>query len=388
MRVSYYCQHVLGIGHFQRSLQICRAFARKVPTTLILGGPDIETPFPELNSLRLPGLQMDRNFENLRPCDPDLTLDQVKTERSKLLFNHFKHDRPEVFITELYPFGRKAFRFELDPILSAVNTGELGNCMCVCSVRDILVEKETGREKHEKRVLNILNSYYAGILVHSDPEVISLSETFGPVSGIHPPIHYTGFVTAEKSAAPSTSLRKEIGLQPSDTLIVASIGSGSVGGELLTAAVEAVETLSDEISIFLQIFCGPYLPKEYRKQLEQRQSRLVRVRTFSSRFPDWLHAADLSISMAGYNTCMNLVLEGIPAIVYPFGQNREQRMRAERLGNFAPIETLEGKPTGRTLAAVIRRQLQAPRVPPRVNLNGAADSEQQVSAWFHSQTGK
>ena len=39
MRITYYCQHVLGIGHLHRSLEICKAIAVEHQVTLILGGP-------------------------------------------------------------------------------------------------------------------------------------------------------------------------------------------------------------------------------------------------------------------------------------------------------------------------------------------------------------
>ena len=29
MKVSFYCQHVLGIGHFHRSLELCKALAAR-----------------------------------------------------------------------------------------------------------------------------------------------------------------------------------------------------------------------------------------------------------------------------------------------------------------------------------------------------------------------
>ena len=43
---------------------------------------------------------------------------------------------------ELYPFGRKAFRFELDPVLEGIRDRSLGPCRVVCSLRDVLVEKK------------------------------------------------------------------------------------------------------------------------------------------------------------------------------------------------------------------------------------------------------
>ena len=58
---------------------------------------------------------------------------------------------------------------------------------------------------------------------------------------------------------------------------------------------------------------------------------------FTNEFLSFLAAADLSISMAGYNTCMNVLAAGVTALVWPFGQNREQRLRGEKLAALEAV---------------------------------------------------
>ena len=141
MRISCYCQHVLGIGHLHRSLEICKVISTEHDVTLILGGPEASIDTEGMEVQHLPGLKMDHNFQNLIPCTAGRQLEDVKRERKELLIDHFVHYQPDIFITELYPFGRKAFRFELEPVLSSIREGSLPPCRCYCSVRDILVEK-------------------------------------------------------------------------------------------------------------------------------------------------------------------------------------------------------------------------------------------------------
>ena len=133
---------MLGIGHLFRSLEICRALSDH-EVVLVTGGPQIDAKLPEhVREVRLPDLQMNREFKGLFSTQCNATLDQIKEERKKRLFALLEREKPDVFLIELYPFGRKAFRFELDPVLQAINDKRL-HCGCVvCSVRDILVEKE------------------------------------------------------------------------------------------------------------------------------------------------------------------------------------------------------------------------------------------------------
>ncbi|MCK5069415.1 MAG: glycosyl transferase, partial [Desulfocapsa sp.] len=193
MKIVCYCQHVLGIGHFHRSLEICKALAEHHETVMILGGPDVTLPESNVRFLQLPGLKMDEDFSKLIPCNENGELAQVKEERQNQLFDFFSSFQPDIFLIELYPFGRKAFRFELDPILTGIGSGLLKPCLRLCSLRDILVEK-TDKLKYETRVLKQLNNSFDGLLIHSDPDFIPLQKTFERMESISIPYKYTGFI--------------------------------------------------------------------------------------------------------------------------------------------------------------------------------------------------
>ena len=47
--------------------------------------------------------------------------------------------------------------------------------------------------------------------------------------------------------------------------------------------------------------------------------------------------------MAGYNTCMDVVVAGIPALMYPFigGENQEQTTRARKLQALGAVAVLD-----------------------------------------------
>ena len=381
MNIAFYCQHVLGIGHFHRSLAICQALAVRHRLTLIVGGPAVTIPAGGPAVLQLPGLQMDAQFQNLEPCLPGWSLAEIKNARRQMLFDFFEHHRPEVFITELYPFGRKAFRFELDPILAAIAAGELAPCRCYCSLRDILVERPTDQDKFEQRAIATLNRYYHGLLVHTDERIIPLAATFTRMDAIQVPICATGFVSRPWPLDDREALRGRLGLTNDDQLIVASIGGGSVGGELLSASLAAFRSLPSGIC-HLQIFTGPYADPALIASLRENPPARVSIDCFSDEFPAWLQAADLSISMAGYNTCMNILQAGVPALVYPFDQNREQRMRAQHLQKNAPLLVLraEDLQPGR-LAAAMMTMLGRKRQDTAVRIDGAAITARQIDIW-------
>lgn len=370
MRICYYCQHVLGIGHFHRSLEICRALAERHQVTMIIGGPELDVGEPLLSILQLPGLKMDTGFNRLTPCG-SRPLEEVKAQRREQLLAFAADFRPDCLIIELYPFGRKNFRFELDPLLELLSGR---NCTVFCSLRDILVEKSEGKEKFERRAVDTLNKFFSGLLIHADPDLVTLEQTFGMTEAITTDIHYTGFISPTPSAGARERIHLELALDPDERLIVASIGSGSVGLELLEATISSVNSLAGRgTQLRLQVFTGPYLAEAQYQKLCRKRSRRIRVERFSNHFIDWLAAADLSVSMAGYNTSMNILSAGVPALMYPFAQNREQRMRISRIGSCGNIRLLEQADlAAEMLANAIEAMLEMPRFTASIQLDGAA----------------
>lgn len=383
MRIAYYCQHVLGIGHFHRSLEICRQLSEKHRVTLILGGPDIQFDDTGLQVCRLPGLQMDSSFKNLRPSDPTAPLAETKRHRKDKIFAFFQREQPDVFLVELYPFGRKAFRFELDPILAALSDGTLKPCKCYVSLRDILVERPDDQEKFEQRIITTLNRYFDGLLIHSDKNVITLEETFGRASDIKIPTAYTGYITPQTGSHKRAEIRENEEIPADNKLIVASIGGGNVGWELLFQAVAAFKQLKDSDRYRMQIFTGPYFPEDEYLKLQSQLTTGISLERFSDSFPGWLEAADLSLSMAGYNTTMNILQAGVPALVYPFGQNREQKMRIKKIEGLAAIRMLADNDLDpQKLADIILEWSAVSRYSPSIRLDGAEESARLVAKGF------
>jgi predicted glycosyltransferase len=90
-----------------------------------------------------------------------------------------------------------------------------------------------------------------------------------------------------------------------------------------------------------------------------------------------LSSAVVSISQAGYNTCLDVLRAKVPAILVPFGKEDEdeQRRRALRLQELGAVRVIEQKDlTGAQLAAEIRRLVNSKFTTPALDLNGAENS--------------
>jgi predicted glycosyltransferase len=317
----------------------------------------------------------DRNFNGLFPTDQNKTLDQVKGERSKLFYDFFKKENPDIFVIELYPFGRRAFHFELAPILEGIRNGSLYGSRVVCSLRDILVEKKD-QVTYEDKVVDILNRFFNVLLVHADPNLVKLDETFSCIDDITIPIVYTGYVTPKTSPQAGSRLRQQLGILSDDILIVASAGGGKVGIVLLQPVIDALEHLDPRTPVHLHIFTGPYMPVEEFKQLTGHTHNNVHVSRFTPHFLSYLAAADLSVSMGGYNTSMNILATGVPALIWPYPGDREQGLRAERLARIGAVSVITEKDLQPArMAALMNRVLgRRPQNNVFIDLNGSLNT--------------
>jgi predicted glycosyltransferase len=134
----------------------------------------------------------------------------------------------------------------------------------------------------------------------------------------------------------------------------------------------------------LHVFTGPYLNAADFERLQSLAHNRIKVFRFTPDFLAYLATANLSVSMAGYNTSMNLLAAQVPALVLPFSQDREQGLRAQRLARQGALQVLEDDDLDPSrLSAIMERTLrQGPPAPIPVDLDGALNSAKWLEKWI------
>ena len=378
------------MGHLFRSIEVARALSDH-EVILVVGGREVDIKLPEhVRLVRLPGLYMDEQFTTLIPEDPEKTIEDIQEKRQEILSSLFQTLQPDLFIIELYPFGRTIFGFELQPLLDSIQQGRFGKTKVVCSLRDILVEKKDP-QSYEERVLDHLNAHFDLLLVHSDPAIMPLDETFSRVNDIPISIFYSGFVSPKVKPGIGKKLRQELAVAEQEKLIVASAGGGRSGYLLLRNVIEATHRLANSQPVRLEMFAGPFRDDGEFKKLSALSTQTIRVRRFTGRFLDYLSAADVSVSLAGYNTCMNLLATRVPALVYPYLRQREQPLRMEKLKSFLPVKILQDQDLNPILLGDHIQQMLGASGPAdnvALNLDGAENTARYLIEWLGKPDGR
>ena len=344
-KLLFYCQHILGMGHLVRSMEIVRGFMSDFQVCFINGGQIIkEFEIPDaVEVINLPAIKTDSEFKQLKPVDESLSLAEVQELRKSKLLQIAEEFQPDVLIIELFPFGRGKFSFELIPFLEKLQASKKP-VKIVSSLRDIVVTK-TNQEKYENKVCRLMNQYFDMLLIHGDPNFITLNQSFSRVKDIQCQTEYTGYVVQKPSVNPELTKEDREILDSEQPLILVSVGGGRFGHELIDCVVESADILKQKIPHQIQVFTGPFSPddkvKLWQKLTESKQN--INVSRYTRNLISYMQKADLSISMSGYNTTLNVMTTGVRAMILPFKGNndQEQRIRAGKLDSLGVVKMLD-----------------------------------------------
>jgi len=384
--VLFYVQYLLGIGHLQRSLRIADALARNgIAVTLVSGGPPVAELATDraIKVVQLPPIRArDATFalidEAGRPID-----DALREKRREQLLQVFADTRPGAVIIEGFPFARRAFRFELDPLLATASATK-PRPHVICSVRDIIAWRDDPAQHRE--IAERVRHDFDAVMVHGDPALIPFEASFPLASEIANRLIYTGYVH-EAQLPPDLRFAAILppplpgeGQAPGE--VVVSAGGGAAGRDLLAAALQARRDGCLAESTW-RLLTGMNLPEPEFERLQQTAPRDVAIERFRSDLPALLRQCRVSVSQAGYNTVLDILAARARAVLVPFAAEREteQLMRAERLAALGAVELVrESELTPATLAAAIERAAAREPAPIAINSDGAARSACIVAA--------
>ncbi len=363
--VMIYVQHLLGVGHLSRAAALARAAAdRGLSATLVSGGlPAPALPLEGIELVQLPPVKSrDADFSGLvdaegRPLDA-----AFKNRRRTQLIEVLQTIDPKILITELYPFGRRQLRFELEPLVAAARARRPRPWL-LCSLRDILNPMSAAKADW---VVAQVREAFDQVLVHGDPGLAPLEASFPGATAIADKLAYTGYLV---EPAPAAEAPAGEGLDE----VLVSTGGGAVGQALIEAAL-AARPLSGLADLRWRILVGRNLPPAAFEQARAAAPDGVIVERARADFRSLLARCRLSVSQAGYNSVLDVVRAGVPAVLVPFATEgeREQSLRADLLAERGYLRHLPAESlTPHTLAeAMAQARPPAPRGP-ALDLGGA-----------------
>lgn len=347
-KVISWVQTRMGLGHLARTINICAALsADGFDVVLAHGGPPVpalripsDVTYAQLPIGIAPDLATSQIFdEQGRPVD-----EAWKAARITALMSLIEQERPDIFMTETFPLGRRMFS-ELTPVISWLRQIR-PRPLLVSSVRDI-VTRPTKAAKAQAMVEEALQNYDL-ILCHSDPEFVRLPDGFPETAKLAHMTRYTGYVvdTPEQTAGDRRG-------------IIVLAGGGAAGGELFKTVSNA-RTLWPESDEFWRIVTGPRFNLQELEVLRQNAPKGIAIEGAVDGLAKQFAHARLVVAQAGYNTVCEVLSHGAKLTVVPYAtpKETEQTIRAQLFSRrrlLTMVEPIALSPS--TLVDAMRRAL-------------------------------
>jgi len=348
--ILMYSHDTYGLGHIRRTMAIASHILRENINILILTGSPIvgRFSFPEqIDFIRIPGMIKKTNDEYL-PLSIRSNPRHVMNIRRDIITATAKAFRPNLFIVDKEPVGLKK---EALPTLRWLKRYMPGTRV-VLGLRDIMDDAVTVREDWKKRgIYEVLNQLYSEIWVYGNQTFYDPIQEYAIPDNISEKILFTGYIprkVPDKKAV--QSFRKEQGLAKDEKLVVVTTGGGGDGFPVIDTYLNMLESATASLPFKSVLIAGPFMADREIKEVIERARRLgVRTCKFYGRMEKMFAAADLVVSMGGYNTFCEIVSQGTPTLIIPREfPRKEQLIRAQvlynhNLADYIPWNTVSPK---------------------------------------------
>ncbi len=301
LRVVCYAVNGGGVGHLTRLVAIARWIRRYAWHA----GTRPEIVF--LTSSEADGLLFHERFASFKVPSKTAAFDSGLDKLAYLalakqwMWHSVSLLRPDLFVVDTFPRG---------------SFGELGGCLDLCR-KKAFVYRPMKRELAERPEFQAYLPLYDRLLVPDERAELPV-----PMS-VEARVRRVGTIVSRERVelAGREEARRILDLPPDAFVVWVSAGGGG-DPEAERDLGTIVRALSTEPNLHLVVAAGPLY----------RGAPLVgpRVRTLTSLgASEWLAAADLAVSGAGYNSVAELGLAGVPAILVPQAKVAdEQDLRA------------------------------------------------------------
>ncbi len=329
--ILMYSHDTYGLGHIRRTMAIANHLKDSSTNILILTGSPIagRFSFPEqVDFVRIPGMIKKTNDE-YRSLSIRIEAQQALKIRTDIIKATAKTFRPDLFIIDKEPLGLKR---EVLPTLKWLKN-HAPQTKTVLGLRDILDDsKVICKDWRKKGVYRHLNKLYDEIWVYGDKEIYNPIEQYKIPDEVNNKVIFTGYIPRKRiDAATREKIRKQFRIFEDETFILVTTGGGGDGSEVLDNYVSLHDHFPASLPFKSVMITGPFMPKRKREELRKRARRYgIKTLPFHPRLEEIMKAADLVISMGGYNTFCEILTHRTPALIIPRQSPRlEQLIRAQ-----------------------------------------------------------
>jgi predicted glycosyltransferase len=334
-RVLIYSHDTFGLGNIRRMLEIARHLVDSSPNVSVL----VITGSPMLHAFRIPArvdyVKLPCLFRNVEGRYAarflDLSLEATVRLRANIISSTIADFQPDLIMIDKKPFGVED---ELAGALAALPDHQHRPKLLLL-LRDILdTPKTTSRVWRKNGYFEAIETYYDQVLVVGSPEIFDLRSEYAFPPFAAAKVQFCGYIARQPGIQSRTTVRNNLRLRENEPLILVTPGGGEDGYALITACLEGLRGLPSDKRTRTHIVCGPEMAADEQQRIRKTAANLpqVSMQVFSDDMMSLMAAADVVLSLGGYNTVCELLTLHKRAVVIPRVRPvQEQSIRAERM---------------------------------------------------------
>jgi predicted glycosyltransferase len=387
-----YSPDTIGLGHLRRHSSIASELVAQVPginVVMLIGsgaGAFFELP-SGVDSIKIPSVQkIGRNSWRARSLD--LSSDVTRRIRAGLIREAVDSLKPDLLLVDHLPAGIWG---ELIPAFQQLKE-QSPHTRIVLGLRDILDEPEQVRQRwHSDKIYDLIRKYYDSIFIYGDETIYPSAQHYGLGEHVCADVHYLGYIGSKTNKLNGSVQHvahslQEVSLRrtPGAKLMVVIGGGGHDAYPMMSSVMRGLISLNTATRPDTVFITGPLMPCELRVQLVEQASLIgALIVPWTHNVRDYLSAADLVVTMGGYNSLLETIASGKPTINIPrSGPSQEQTIRArlfDELGLVSYLSLDDANPA--QVASAIEDNLnKGPRTEQMLSFDGASRAARRIKA--------
>ena len=359
-KVLIYFTHKESLGHTTRTLSIILALLKHYPNKARIsvfqaGKKQPFLPIPKhVNWFDLPNPFYSKL--NFRRGTSNVFVPLYAKLRARYMLSKIEEIKPDVFITEFFPFGREDCRLELLPVLTYLKKrgikiyASIGYPYVVRSNIDILMAH---CDLYDKFFIHTPKDLEYDFLTQDIDNFLLKAVYKKTFNHIKEKVYYTGYVMPFNSfnLKKSDDIRRKFNAT-GKIMVVVSRGGGVRYPKIISHSIAALRHLPASRYVLI-VAAGPSTsPKEmsfFKKLAKSIHTKNLYLFRYLEDLPSYLNAGDVSVSMAGYNTSVSLLYFKKRCVLIPsredpetaLGYCCEQISRARLMQQYIGSEVLD-----------------------------------------------
>jgi len=325
--ILMYSHDTYGLGHIRRTMAIASHLLGPRINILILTGSPIAGRFSfadQIDFVRIPGMIKKTNDEYL-PLSIKINPRHALDIRKNIITATAKTFQPHLFIVDKEPLGLKK---EVLPTLQWLRRCR-PDTRSILGLRDIMDDAETVKKDwREKKVYELLEKLYNEIWIYGIQDFYDPIKEYDISEAISRKIHFTGYIPRKIPGKDAVNkIKKELGLKNPEKLVVVTTGGGGDGYRVMDTYLATLESFAGTPPFKSVLITGPFMPKQERKDVFKRARRLgIRTYHFYRQMEKIFSAADIVVSMGGYNTLYEILGQETISLVIPRETPRQEQI--------------------------------------------------------------